>query len=249
MLEYQMSYCRPLRGLLERGRRVAGLYAKIVEPVMGHPRHMEHLASYTAGPATCEHECLVLAELSGLIEGSSVCIYGPGASVLETRGCDVVGASDGSIHSLVENGVRADYLTTDLDPGLRLLASIGYAARYLLIHVHGDNVEAVRRAESLAPPARIVYTTQAEPIGCVFNLGGYTDGDRAVIAALVMNAREVAVEGYPAIPVHPHKDHGGAYKGKEVKVGLARALIEEAASSLGFRLLRLGGDSMKIYRL
>ena len=38
-------------------------------------------------------------------------------------------------------------------------------------------------------------TTQAQPVGNVYNFGGFTDGDRAIFLAVALNASEITLAG------------------------------------------------------
>jgi uncharacterized Rossmann fold enzyme len=64
----------------------------------------------------------------------------------------------------------------------------------MVIHAHGDNIDAI---EAHVPSlSTVLGTTQARPLTNVFNIGGFTDGDRAVFLAKEYGARTVSAIGF-----------------------------------------------------
>lgn len=103
---------------------------------------------------------------------------------------DVTITVDGATRFFLEEGLPVDAFVTDLDgmspADVDRALDLGCAAA---IHVHGDNIEAVttflsRHVNEVGPALPVLFTTQAEPVDLVFNLGGFTDGDRAIFVAI-----------------------------------------------------------------
>jgi uncharacterized Rossmann fold enzyme len=57
----------------------------------------------------------------------------------------------------------------------------------IVVHGHGNNLQAVKALLDRATlDDRYLFTTQVEPTKNVWNLGGFTDGDRAVFVGLAL---------------------------------------------------------------
>lgn len=231
-------------GWLERrSRRLREIYYELVEPTMGYPRHKESLASQLA-PADCHQTCLALSMLIELMRNRRVCVTGPLAESVE--GCDITGAPEGGLPRLISLGIAPLYVVTDLDADLKYLAISAQISPFLLVHVHGDNAERLGQLRGILSRPGVVYTTQVEPMGCVTSLGGFTDGDRAVLLPLLAGAREVVAVGYDfSAPVHDHKSAPAS--DKERKLWLAREILLRASEILGYSVEF--GEKLIVFRL
>ena len=63
----------------------------------------------------------------------------------------------------------------------------------VVIHAHGDNIDKIASLTTFF--TNIMGTTQAQPIGNLYNFGGFTDGDRAVFLAVALGASEITLAG------------------------------------------------------
>lgn len=136
-------------------------------------------------------------------------------------GTVVVAVEGYTAKKLMRRGVRADVVVSDLDFDPEAV-QLGKAQ---VIHVHGDNFWRVG-------PGRRVYTVQTWPVGCTFNISGFTDGDRAVYLAYYMGAREVDISGfYPDIPLK----RDDAVKRK--KLAVAQHLLARLSQRLILRFI------------
>lgn len=199
---------------------------------MGYPRHRETLAA-AAAPADCYESHLALLELVESIRGRRICVIGPlGGS---PKNCDIIGAPEGGLPQLLSLGMSPLYLTTDLDADLKYLFMAIQATRYVLVHVHGDNMARLAQIGGLLSRRGVIYTTQVEPLACVAGLGGFTDGDRAVVLPLIAGAREVLAIGYDFVrPSHDHKAFPS--NEKEKKLRIASEILSRASSMLGYTM-------------
>ena len=253
MLGSHYPSCRELRRLLDWARASILLYHRLVEPVMGHPRHAEALsASRVALEIDCSRECTHVAGLRERIEGAVVCVIGPKALVSDdveslVEGCDELAAPEGGHIALVAGGIKALYVTGDLDSSLLSIASMAGSTRYLLVHVHGDNHYRIPLASmaggGLVP---VLYTSQVDSIGCVLSLGGYTDGDRAAIVSMGLGAREVRMIGFGSLATRdlerarsaaiPFKDYvtRSVFETSKLKYELGMKLLAELARIKGY---------------
>ena len=219
-----------MRRLYRLGDELAHLYDKIVASKLGIPGYSERLASSRAycDPASL---CRTLYELEHAIKDSKVCVIGPNADTLPEH-CEVYAAPEGGLDRVIELGVRPLYVTLDMDSATKLIHAASMIARYLIVHLHSDNYyrEHPPRSEG------IVYTTQAEPLGCAVNIGGFTDGDRALTMAMMMNASRVEAYGYGGRLRGDHKEYysRSLTRVKALKYALGLRLLRETAWRMGY---------------
>lgn len=139
------------------------------------------------------------------------------------EGSVVVAVEGFAARRLLEAGIRPDVVVTDLDYEPED-AGVG---RVAVVHAHGDNIERLRAA-----PPRRVFTVQTAPPPGTYNVGGFTDGDRAVYLAYALGAREVVISGfYPGVPIKRVDSV------KARKLALASALLRRLSRLLPLRLL------------
>lgn len=83
---------------------------------------------------------------------------------------------------------------TDLEEELEKILELEKANCILVFHAHGDNMD---RIQKIVPYVKkFVATTQCEPFDCVYNFGGFTDGDRAVLIAKKFGAKKITLYGF-----------------------------------------------------
>jgi uncharacterized Rossmann fold enzyme len=112
------------------------------------------------------------------------------ATLLKRKGRPMAVISvDGAARLFMDKGIFADIVVTDLD-GLTAEDVITLHNKWhstIFIHGHGNNLQAVKALlERTTPDGRYLFTTQIEPTRHVCNLGGFTDGDRAVFTGLAL---------------------------------------------------------------
>ena len=208
------------------------MYVRLVEPIMGYPRHRETLAQSSSWPCDPVTLCRELGGLAERTGGGVACIYGPWA-VEPLGGCSVNGGPESAVLKSLEWGLRLDYITGDMDLSPRLAMEVAYATRIYIAHLHGDN------SHLRPPPAQVLaYSSQVESWApCVIGGLGFTDGDRAVILAMALDASRVEAEGYWGPPDASHKDYKRAGYSKHVKLELSKEIIKASAAALGYTLL------------
>jgi len=104
-------------------------------------------------------------------------------------------AADAAIEVLAARGIRADAVFTDLDGATDTLLAANRNGTIAVVHAHGDNMPLLRAwVPKFTGP--LVATTQAAPLPRVYNFGGFTDGDRAVFAAVSLGAAAVRIIGF-----------------------------------------------------
>ncbi len=132
----------------------------------------------------------------------NVVVAGCGPS-LAAAGADayagrVVVAADGATERLREIGVHPHVVVTDLDGNPDALAWAAGVGAAMVVHAHGDNQDAIRGWVPRLGP-QVYGTHQVEPrpaLEPMRNVGGFTDGDRAVMLCEALGARAVRLVGF-----------------------------------------------------
>lgn len=88
-----------------------------------------------------------------------------------------------------------DILVTDLDNDEGLTEDCIAGGTIVLVHAHGDNIEMIRNL-TFPVNAKVIGTCQCEPVGNTINLGGFTDGDRAVFLADYLESPRIILVGF-----------------------------------------------------
>ena len=147
--------------------------------------------------------CLTLDDLSQIVGFSDkFIVFGAGPSLKEhilmlKEEYDlkdyVLVAADGATTALIEQKIAPDIVATDLDGNLDDILLANFRGANIVIHAHGDNMDKIA---SLTPFfTSVLGTTQARPIGNLYNFGGFTDGDRALFLAVALGASEITLAG------------------------------------------------------
>lgn len=137
--------------------------------------------------------------LRRLIEGNTVLVAGSGPSLDESfdtlaRHADaaVLIAADTAVKPLVDRGIMPHVIVTDLDGDVECHAEASRRGAIIIAHAHGDNMHMLHHVRRFRA---CMGTTQVGPVGRIRNLGGFTDGDRAVFAADHFGAGRIILFG------------------------------------------------------
>ncbi|MEM4576048.1 MAG: 6-hydroxymethylpterin diphosphokinase MptE-like protein [Candidatus Nezhaarchaeales archaeon] len=106
----------------------------------------------------------------------------------------VIIAANGACSKLLKVGVIPHIVVTDLDGNVDDIYEVWRRGAYIIVHAHGDNIQALERHVKRFSE-RVIGTTQVKPFGCLYNFGGFTDGDRAVFMALELDCKIVVMIG------------------------------------------------------
>lgn len=183
-------------------------------------------------------ETIQLEELRGRICGRVVAVYGAGPSLdAGLRGMISSGlysrflhlAADGAVSAFIERGRVPDMVFTDLDGPVADLMGASNAGGWTIVHAHGDNMELLR---GLVPMIKgpVLGSTQVQPIPPkVLNLGGFTDGDRAVYWGSALGALSILLIGMDfGSKIGRHSKpglQGGMLRRKLEKLRIGRELV------------------------
>ena len=132
--------------------------------------------------------------------GDTVAVVGAAPSLSEEVGrvahVDRVFAASTAADVVREAGFGIDLLVTDLDKNPETAERLTEGGTPVAAHAHGDNVPLVEEWVPRLDPAHTLATTQASPVGAVYNFGGFTDGDRAAFLADELGAAELRFVGW-----------------------------------------------------
>ena len=164
-------------------------YTEILED-FGFSRENDEESAKLLDEILSTEGCLTLEDLKGFVDFSDkFIIFGAGPSLKDY----VLVAADGATTALIEQKIAPDIVATDLDGNLDDIMLANVRGANIAIHAHGDNIEKIA---GLTPFfTSVLGTTQAQPVGNLYNFGGFTDGDRAIFLAVALNAREITLAG------------------------------------------------------
>jgi uncharacterized Rossmann fold enzyme len=103
-------------------------------------------------------------------------------------------AADGATSMLLAQGVIPSIIVSDLDGRINDLKLANAMCAIMVIHAHGDNIDAIKA--HVPSFSTVLGTTQTKPLKNVLNIGGFTDGDRAVFLAKEFGARTISAIGF-----------------------------------------------------
>ena len=93
-------------------------------------------------------------------------------------------SADGATTAMLEEDLVPDIVATDLDGKMSDLLTANSLGSYFVIHAHGDNMDKIAKLTPFF--TSVLGTTQAQPVGNVYNFGGFTDGDRAIFLSVAL---------------------------------------------------------------
>jgi len=165
-----------------------------------------------------------LTDLRSIISGRDVAVCGNApslASEIDSIMPDqIVIAADGATTVLMANRMLPDVIVTDLDGTIEDIITASEKGSFVVVHAHGDNIQAVRSVVPHLRGMRVLGTTQSEPFNDIHNFGGFSDGDRCVFLAKASGAASVMLFGFDY-------DDPDVNDVKKKKLGWAKRLIEE----------------------
>ncbi len=132
----------------------------------------------------------------------NLAILGCGPSLERTPPALLAGkvlvAADGATTWLREQGLVPHVVVTDLDGAEDDLVWAARQGASMVVHAHGDNQDALRRlVPRLGPLVWGTYQTRPEPdLEPLRSLGGFTDGDRAVVLAEALGGLAATLFGF-----------------------------------------------------
>ena len=142
--------------------------------------------------------------LEELIHGKEVVVFGAGPSLensVKKHKKDINKmvkiSSDGATTALLKNNIFPDVIVTDLDGKISDQIKANSNGAIVIIHAHGDNIDKIKK---YVPEFKgtVIGTTQTnpKPYDKIYNFGGFTDGDRAVLLANHFGSKKINLVGF-----------------------------------------------------
>ena len=183
-----------------------GLWEKYYTEILddfGFSREKDEESAHLLDEILSTEGCLTLNDLGEIVGFSDkYIVFGAGPSIKEhiqmlkedydLRGYVLV-AADGATTAMIEEKIVPDIVVTDLDGNIDDILLANLRGANIVIHAHGDNMERIASLSSFFN--NVLGTTQAQPVGNLYNFGGFTDGDRAIFLAVALGASEITLAG------------------------------------------------------
>lgn len=141
----------------------------------------------------------------------------------------IVVAADGATQRLRELGVVPHLVVTDLDGEPAALKWAAQQGAHMVVHAHGDNRDALRTLVPMLGPL-VHGTHQVEPtpeLAPLRNVGGFTDGDRAVVLCEDLGGRQGVLVGFDFDAPPSTYSHKWDPATKPEKLAWAQRIIED----------------------
>lgn len=183
-----------------------GLWEKYYTEILddfGFSRENDEASAKLLDEILSTEGCLTLNDLSEIVGFSDkFIVFGAGPSIKEhvemlKNDYDlkdyVLVAADGATTALIEQKLVPDIVATDLDGNIDDILLANLRGANIVVHAHGDNIDRIAILTSFFN--NVLGTTQAQPVGNLYNFGGFTDGDRAIFLAVALGATEITLAG------------------------------------------------------
>ena len=177
-------------------------YIEILED-FGFSRQADEESAKLLDEILSTEGCLTLDDLSQIVGFSDkFIVFGAGPSLKEhiielKENYDlkdyVLVAADGATTAMIEERLVPDIVATDLDGNIDDILLANLKGANIAIHAHGDNIEKIASLSSFFN--NVLGTTQAQPVGNLYNFGGFTDGDRAIFLSVALGASQITLAG------------------------------------------------------
>ncbi len=151
-----------------------------------------------------KHVAYSLGDAREKVQGRNVVVCGAGPSITQnleyvvtniTFENTLIFAADGATTACLEYEIVPNFILTDLDGKMEDIIAAQQQGAIIVVHAHGDNIEALEHWVPQLKQSRSMGSTQARPQPGVHNLGGFTDGDRCVFWAEGLRAKAIALIG------------------------------------------------------
>jgi uncharacterized Rossmann fold enzyme len=183
-----------------------GLWEKYYTEILddfGFSREKDEESAHLLDEILSTEGCLTLNDLGEIVGFSDrYIVFGAGPSIKEhikmlKEDYDlrdyVLVAADGATTAMIEEKIVPDIVATDLDGNIDDILLANLRGANIVIHAHGDNMERIASLSSFFN--NVLGTTQAQPVGNLYNFGGFTDGDRAIFLAVALGASQITLAG------------------------------------------------------
>lgn len=210
-----------------------------------------HILNELLGP-----KALVREAAERIIRKRQILVFGAGPSLEEDLKKIVeddiwrhfvIVTADGATSALLEIvGRIPDIVVTDLDGDMEDIISSERRGSLIVVHAHGDNIPSLRQYVPMFSEA--MGTTQARPIGRIYNFGGFTDGDRAVFLSAAQGAQMVVLAGMDfGVEIGRYsKKVSKSVEAKRLKLWFGKRLLEWLSSKTPIKLFNFTSGGIEI---
>ncbi|MGI0055285.1 MAG: 6-hydroxymethylpterin diphosphokinase MptE-like protein [Thermoplasmata archaeon] len=156
-------------------------------------------------------------------------------------------AADGAAEHCLRAGLVPDVVTTDLDGPVPSEITANQRGSLVVVHAHGDNRPALRAWVSQFE-GELAGSWSGPPRPGLFDVGGFTDGDRAAYLAQHVGARRILLWGFD-FRRSDERDPSARAR-KVAKLRWAERLLDALARSEGTPVLHWRRDgTLEPFRL
>jgi uncharacterized Rossmann fold enzyme len=135
-------------------------------------------------------------------------------------------AADAATDACLAARLVPDVIVTDLDGPVPAEIAANHRGSLVVVHAHGDNLEALRRWVPQFP-GELAGSWAGPPRPGLLNVGGFTDGDRAAFLSEAVGARRLLLWGFDFERVEGEPPERRAIKRR--KLAWAERLLGELA--------------------
>ncbi len=148
-------------------------------------------------------------------------------------------AADGATVACLRAGIVPAVIASDLDGPVPSEVAANERGSLVVVHAHGDNVEALER---WVPefPGELAGSWAGPPRSALLDVGGFTDGDRGAYLAEAVGARAILLWGFDFERVADDEPARAARK--RAKLGWAARLLGELAATAAAPVLEWRRD-------
>lgn len=192
------------------------------------------------GPDVYESTRVKVRDKTVFVVGAGPSLQRALDALAKYRDYAVMIAADTAVKPLMKRGIVPDIITTDLDGDLDSHEEAAASGATMVVHAHGDNQDKLTEVRRFS---RCMGTTQTGPVGRIRNLGGFTDGDRAVFLADHFGADTIILFGMDfGLRIGRHSETAQIDRNtKLAKLRKGRELLEWLSESTTCRMLTTSG--------
>lgn len=203
-------------------------YYKNILLDFGFDREEDEKSAFILSQLLKDKKLVDLEDLANIIKDKKVFVFGCSPNLEEEVENEILDgaliAANGATTTLLKKDIIPDIIVTDLDGKIDDQIYANEKGAIVIIHAHGDNVDAVK---NWVPKfnGKILGTTQSKPFGGIYNFGGFTDGDRCVFLADQFKAKNICLVGFDFEQVRDKSNDEKFKKTKKRKLDWAYILI------------------------
>jgi uncharacterized Rossmann fold enzyme len=218
--------------MLEQSWYFKEFYKRVAAKQLGFDPSRDSIATqYISNIIECNRVEKAWKKILELSKNNEALIVGPafnrGIHGPLKNNVTIIGADGSSLLFYHNTGKLPDITVSDLDGPFILYNMIVQHDKWIVVHSHGDNIYRLAMLSNLLEYDKALFTTQTEDYKCITNIGGFTDGDRAIMLAVLLGFNKIRVCCFTREPVSLHKETTitADSRSKRTKLELANQVI------------------------